>query len=83
MDDKTIMNSILNDVKGVCDLMMHGSIESATPKVRKQFDTALKNSLAMQKDIYDTMKEKGWYKIENVEKQNIEQTKQKYSAQQS
>lgn len=80
MDDKTIMNTLLNETKGMCGLMMHGSIESATPKVRKQFDSALKESLTMQKDIYQKMTEKGWYQMQNVEKQTVQQTKQKFEA---
>ena len=37
MDDKLIMETLLNNVKGACDLMMHGSIESPTPNVRSTF----------------------------------------------
>ena len=37
MDDKTIMSTILGNVKGCCDLMMHGSIESSTPNVHSTF----------------------------------------------
>ena len=33
MNDKEIMEGILLTTKGVCDLYMHGSIESATPNV--------------------------------------------------
>ena len=28
MDDRTMMDTILSSVKGACDLMMHGTIES-------------------------------------------------------
>ena len=35
MDDRDIMENILLTTKGVCDLYMHGSIESATPNVRQ------------------------------------------------
>ena len=29
MDDKMIMENLLNTTKGVCDLYMHGAIESS------------------------------------------------------
>ena len=32
MDDKCIMEGLLLDAKGVCDLYMHGAIESSTAK---------------------------------------------------
>ena len=31
MDDRLIMDNILTPTKGICNLMMHGAIESATP----------------------------------------------------
>lgn len=34
MDDKNIMATILGNLKGGCDLMMHGSIESNTANVQ-------------------------------------------------
>ena len=48
MNDKEIMEGILLTTKGVCDLYMHGSIESATPNVHEAFNTALNDSLCMQ-----------------------------------
>ena len=35
MQDKEIMENILLNLKGECDLYMHGAIESATPSVRQ------------------------------------------------
>ena len=52
MNDKEIMEGILLTTKGVCDLYMHGSIESATPNVHEAFNTALNDSLCMQDGIY-------------------------------
>ena len=33
MEDKIIMSTILNNVKGACDLLLHATIESTTPDV--------------------------------------------------
>ena len=41
MDDKCIMENLLNVTKGVCDLYMHGSIESSSPNVHRAFTDAL------------------------------------------
>ena len=80
MDDKNLMESLLLTTKGVGELYLHGSIESSTAKVRGVFDSSLTRTLQMQKEIYDKMKEKGWYPTQNVEQSKINQTKQKYAS---
>ncbi|MEG1967448.1 MAG: spore coat protein, partial [Clostridia bacterium] len=52
MNDQAIMENLLQTTKGVCDLYMHGTIESATPNVHTAFDDALEQSLCMQDNIY-------------------------------
>ncbi|WP_394525136.1 spore coat protein [Lacrimispora sp. JR3] len=79
MDDKCIMENLLNTTKGVCDLYMHGTIESPTMNVHQTFDTALKDSLCMQEDIYKKMSAKGWYTTEQAEQQKITKVKNQFS----
>ena len=83
MDDKCLMENLLLVEKGVCDLYMHGTIESGTANVRSAFNKALGDSLCMQDDIYKKMTAKGWYPTEQAEQQKIQQVKQKFAAQQS
>ena len=78
MNDKEIMEGLLLSAKGVCDLYMHGTIESGTENVRRAFNTALDDSLCMQKAIYKQMSDKGWYTAQQAEAQQINQLKQKY-----
>ena len=52
MDDKNIMENLLLTEKGVCDLFLHGTIESNTANVHQTFSTALNDSLCMQDEIY-------------------------------
>ena len=54
MDDRALMEDLLLVTKGVCDLYMHGTIESATANVHCAFDKALKDSLTMQDNILTT-----------------------------
>ena len=54
-NDQQIMENLLLTTKGVCDLYLHGAIESATPNVHQAFDIALGESLDMQSDIYAEM----------------------------
>lgn len=79
MDDKTMMTAVLGNVKGMCDLMMHGTIESATPNVHAAFKSALDEMLAEQNQIYTQMSAKGWYPAEVAEQQKITAAKQKFA----
>lgn len=78
MEDKDLMESELLVVKGVCDLYLHGTIESTTAEVHNAFKEALEESLNIQNKIYNLMAEKGWYKTNTVEQTKINTTKQKF-----
>ena len=82
MSDKEIMEGILLTTKGACDLFMHGSIESGTPKVHQAFSTALNDAICMQSNVYKQMNDHGWYTTEQAQQQKLQQVKQKYSTMQ-
>ena len=79
MDDKCIMEGLLLDAKGVCDLYMHGAIESGTANVRQTFTAAFDDALAMGDVLYHQMASKGWYHIEAVPPQKLQETRNKFS----
>ena len=79
MNDKDIMEGILLTTKGVCDLYMHGTIESATQNVHTAFDDALNQSLCMQSDIYGRMAQQGWYPTEQAQPQQMDKVKNKFA----
>ena len=81
MDDKTIMQNLLNNTKAVCDLYMHGTVESSIVNVHQTFSTALNDALCMQDSIYKKMSEKGWYQNQTAPQQQVDQLRQKFSAQ--
>ncbi|MBR3475331.1 MAG: spore coat protein [Oscillospiraceae bacterium] len=81
MNDKEIMEGILLTTKGVCDLYLHGSVESATPNVHDAFNTALNDALCMQNGIYTAMQSRGWYPTQQAQAQSIQQVRQKYAVQ--
>ena len=78
MDDKNIMENLLNCTKGACDLYMHGAIESLTPNVREAFCSALNTGLTMQDGIYQQMTQKGWYQVQQAPQSETQQLKQKF-----
>ena len=79
MDDKCIMENILLTTKGVCDLYLHGTIESSTANVHQSFDSALNDSLCIQDDIYRKMSAKGWYTTEQAPQEKITKVKNQIS----
>ncbi|MDO4563824.1 MAG: spore coat protein [Clostridia bacterium] len=81
MEDKNLMEDILLLEKGVCDLFMHGAIESSTDNVHQAFKTALNDALNMQDTVYDKMAAKGWYPTEQAEQTKINSVKERFSAQ--
>ena len=81
MDDKNLMENLLLLEKGVCDLYMHGTIESSTSDVHQVFNSALIESLWIQDKIYDEMANKGWYPTEQVEQNKVQKVKQKFEPQ--
>lgn len=79
MQDKDLMEKELLIIKGVCDLYLHGTIESSTAEVHAAFKDALNTSLDIQNKIFNLMAEKGWYKMDTVEQTKIDTVKQKFA----
>ena len=79
MDDRELMENMLMLEKGACDLMMHGTIESCSPDVHHAFSCSLNSSLQMQEQIYEKMQQKGWYPVQQAERQKVDQVRQKFS----
>ena len=80
MNDQEIMENLLMTTKGVCDLYMHGAIESSTQDVHQAFGAALTDSLSMQDDIYQKMSANGWYQTAHEDAQQRTQVRQKFAA---
>ena len=78
MEDRDLIENELLVIKGVCDLYLHGTIESSTAEVHMAFKDALNESLNIQNKIYNIMKEKGWYKTDTAEQTKIDTVKQNF-----
>ena len=80
MNDQELMENMLQLEKGVCDLYLHGSIESSTPEVKQGFKTALNECLNRQGRIYSEMSAKGWYQTDCAEQQKLSQVRTKFAS---
>lgn len=79
MEDRDLMENELLVIKGVCDLYLHGTLESTTAEVHCAFKEALNISLDIQNKLYNLMAEKGWYKTDTAEQTKIDTAKNKYA----
>lgn len=78
MDNKTMLEGILWDLKSLADLFMHGAIESSTKNVHESFKGALNDTLTMQNDLYTLMSNENMYSVSNVSESKITKTKTKF-----
>jgi len=76
--DNVIMMDILALLKGQAGLYMHGAVEAACPKINATFKTTLIDCLTLQKEVFDAMEQKGWYKIAQETQKNIDKVKKKF-----
>ena len=79
VNDKEIMENLLLNLKGECDLFVHGAVESFSTAVHSAFTQALNDTISMQNQVYAKMSEKGWYPAANAQQQQIDAVKQKFS----
>ena len=82
MDDRCIMENLLLTTKGVCDLYLHGTIESSTQNVHQAFDSALEESLCIQDNIYKKVSAKGWYSSETAQPEKVQKVKNQFAGMQ-
>lgn len=78
-NDRDLMENMLLLEKGVCDLFMHGAIESSTAQVRNTFEDSLHTALSLQDQIYTKMEERGWYSADQADSSKINSVKMKFS----
>lgn len=78
MNDKALMENLLQITKGMCDLYSHGTIESSTKNVHSTFHDSLSETLNKQYEIYNIMEQRNWYQSTPVETQKIAQAISKF-----
>ncbi len=78
MNEKHTMENLLLVLKGECDLLMHGAIESSTGNVHTEFTRALSETLAMQNEVYGAMAKAGMYPATTAEPNQIKLVRDKF-----
>ena len=71
MNDQLIMDNYLLLLKSTVEVYVHGTLESSNEEVRELLKDCLNDTMTMQATTYDKMTEYGWYKVENIDKNEI------------
>ncbi len=80
MDNKTMLEGILWDLKCLGDLFLHGTIESADNNVlHDTFLDSLNAVLEMQENLYTLMSEEQMYKTTLVSNTKINNVRSKFN----
>lgn len=81
--EKEMMNDVLSSEKYLTEAYNTYTNECATPNVRDEFMRILTEEHQIQAEVFDTMKQRGWYDVPAAQQQKIQQAKQKYQNQSS
>ncbi len=74
MNDKLLMENYLLLLKSTVEVYVHGTLESSNEDVRSILKGNLNEILTSQANTYDEMTKYGWYTINNVNSNLIEDT---------
>lgn len=79
-NDQIFLDSYLLLLKSTVEVYVHGTLESSNKHVRNILKSSLDETMTMQKNTYEKMTNKGWYKIKNIDKDTICKTLNKIEA---
>lgn len=83
MPEQELMNDVLSSQKFITETYNTFTNECATPNLRNEFMKILNEEHQIQAEVFDVMKQRGWYAPPAAEQQKIQQTKQKFQSGQS
>ena len=81
--DKEIMNVLLNEHKLCASSLTNLVLESSNQNLRNDVSGLLNRTFQHQKNIFDLMTQKGWYKTQTASQQEISTAKQEVNKIQS
>ncbi len=72
MNSKFIYENILTLTKSLVMLYVNGAIEASNKDVKKVMEKGIQDSMRFQDEIYQAMKEDGYYQVTNVKETEIQ-----------
>ena len=74
MDDQLILDNYLLVLKSTVEVYVHGTLESSNLDVKSLLQESLNETLNHQKNTYQEMIKYGWYQVNNIDKNKINDT---------
>lgn len=74
MNNELILENYLLLLKSTTEVYVHGTLESSNQEVRSTLKDTLNEILTSQANTYDLMTKNGWYSVNNVETNEINNT---------
>ncbi len=74
MDDQILMENYLLVLKSTVEVYVHGTLESSNNDTRMLLKEGLNETMTNQAKTYDEMTKYGWYQVNNVESNIVNQT---------
>lgn len=71
--DKDLAFAMLNDLKFTCDCINQKILEASNMQLRQQYLNILNETYSEQKQLFDLMQQRGWYKTMNANQQELSQ----------
>lgn len=81
--EKDVMKDILSSEKYLTESYNTFTNECANQNIRDEFMKILNEEHQIQAEVFDAMKQRGWYATPAADQQKIQQAKQKYQSGQS
>ena len=72
--DQLLMDNYLLILKSTVEVYVHGTLESSNEDIRELLKAGLDTTVKNQADTYDEMTKYGWYEINNVKSNVVNQT---------
>ncbi|MDW7652165.1 MAG: spore coat protein [Bacillota bacterium] len=82
LTDQDIAQCLLKDEKYMCSMVNNAILESTNENLRRDWMTCLQNSYRVQKEVFNTMSQKGWYQPAKADTQQMTKAQSEFQANQ-
>ncbi|MCR3922543.1 MAG: spore coat protein [Firmicutes bacterium] len=79
LTDQDIAQCLLKDEKFMCTMINSSILEASNDNLRRDWSNCLQSSYQAQKQIFDTMQQKGWYSPAKADIQQVSQAQNQFS----
>ncbi len=83
LSEKELMNDLLTSEKQVTSAYNTGITEASCNNLRQHLTNCLNDTQNIQYQIFDAMRQRGWYQIKPAQSQDVQSAKTKFTQEQS